>query len=109
MKNIITLFLFLCATVTYSGDLPGLNSLNVGDEAEIIMIEKSIYSGEYDSTSVFVKLIENDKYERPEMWIYREKESDVLAHIAGDTATYYFRNEGEYNRYKSNYFDGGNN
>lgn len=101
--------LFLFSSVSYSGDLPGLDSLDLGDEVEIVMIEKSIYSGENDSTSVYVKLIENDKYERPEMWIYREKESDGIAHLFGDSATYYFKNEGEYNRFKSNYFDGGNN
>ena len=109
MKKIIPLLLFLFVSVSYSGDLPGLDSLDLGDEVEIVMIEKSIYSGENDSTSVYVKLIENDKYERPEMWIYREKESDGIAHLFGDSATYYFKNEGEYNRFKSNYFDGGNN
>lgn len=58
MKNITPFLLFLLVSVTYSGDLPGLDSLNVGDKAEIIMIEKSIYSGDYDSTSIYIKLIE---------------------------------------------------
>lgn len=102
---VFPLLLFLFVSVSYSGDLPGLDSLDLGDEVEIVMIEKSIYSGENDSTSVFVKLIENNKYERPEMWIYREKVSDGIAHLFGDSATYYFKNEGEYNRFKSNYFE----
>ena len=101
MRLFLALFFGFIAPALHSAEIIGLDSLNLGERVEVLVLKKSVYTGEIDTNIIYIRIYDNPESDKPSMLVKGGEYSDNYVYISNDSLSFYIDSTMEFFKIKT--------